>query len=80
MPLSHKVIELIDWSERYPDASALEIATIQSTYCLCGQHKEIGAFICNSQCSLNKPTSDEKLMLEFMTRRRKLAAERNKDQ
>jgi DNA-directed RNA polymerase beta' subunit len=35
-------LELIDWSERYPNESALQIAIRQSTYCLCGKAKEIG--------------------------------------
>lgn len=35
-------MEMIDWSERYPDETALQIALRQSTRCICGNPKEIG--------------------------------------
>jgi hypothetical protein len=39
-------LELIDWSERYPNESSREIAIRQSTLCLCGRGKEIGRKRC----------------------------------
>ncbi len=39
-------LELIDWSERYPEESALQIALRQSTVCTCGKAKEIGHATC----------------------------------
>ena len=42
----HKDLEFIDWSERYPEESSLQIAVRESTYCLCGKRKEIGEQNC----------------------------------
>lgn len=39
-------LELIDWSERYPQESSLQIAVRQSTVCTCGKNKEIGQATC----------------------------------
>jgi|SRR5882757_50500 len=39
-------LQLIDWSERYPEESALEIAIRQSTVCPCGKPKQIGEPTC----------------------------------
>ena len=39
-------IEMIDWTEHYPNESPLEIAIRQSTYCPCGKPKEIGQANC----------------------------------
>jgi hypothetical protein len=52
-----KPIELIDWSEQYPNESSLQIAVRQSTYCLCGKQKEIGEANCGADYHL---VSDEK--------------------
>lgn len=38
--------ELVDWSERHPKENARTIAIRQSTRCLCGGCKEIGAMTC----------------------------------
>lgn len=36
-------VELIDWSERYPQLSSLELCYLESTVChMCGGQKEIG--------------------------------------
>jgi hypothetical protein len=40
-------LEMIDWSERFPQASSRDIAIRQSTICLCGKCKEIGVMQCN---------------------------------
>ena len=39
-------LDLIDWAERYPNETALEIAVRQSTVCPCGKPKDIGAKTC----------------------------------
>ncbi len=47
-----KPLELIDWSERFPNESSLQIAIRQSTFCRCGKPKEIGeprCVACNTQ-------------------------------
>src|SRR5205809_158525 len=41
-----ETLELIDWSEKFPNESSLQIAIRQSTYCLCGKQKEIGQPTC----------------------------------
>jgi hypothetical protein len=40
-------MELIDWSERYPEATSRQLAVIESTYCPCGNPKQIGQRSCN---------------------------------
>lgn len=50
MTSQHQKLELIDWSERIPQASSRDIAIIQSTRCLCGACKEIGMFSCSADC------------------------------
>jgi len=39
-------LELIDWSERYPNETQAQIGARQSTYCFCGNKKEIGPIDC----------------------------------
>jgi hypothetical protein len=41
-----RLLELIDWSERFPNESSWEIAIRQSTLCLCGRQKQIGNRYC----------------------------------
>jgi hypothetical protein len=43
-------LELIDWSERFPQESSFQIAVRQSTVCLCGQQKNIGDKSCGQAC------------------------------
>ncbi len=45
-----ETIRLIDWSERFPQESSLQIAVRQSTVCLCGQQKNIGDKSCVEAC------------------------------
>ena len=45
-------IQLIDWSERFPEETARQIAVRQSTVCLCGKPKEIGATDCGCDYAL----------------------------
>lgn len=46
--------ELIDWSERCPNESSLEIAFRQSTVCRCGGAKEIGVMRCKVCEAINR--------------------------
>lgn len=39
-------LELIDWSERYPNETQAQIGQRQSTVCGCGKPKEIGEADC----------------------------------
>ncbi len=39
-------MELTDYSKKYPNKSSIEIAKIQSTFCICGNAKEIGEETC----------------------------------
>ncbi len=41
-----ETLELIDWSEKFPNESSLQIAIRQSTFCPCGKQKEIGNKTC----------------------------------
>jgi hypothetical protein len=41
-----KELQLIDWAERFPTESSLQIAIRQSTICTCGSPKVIGEPIC----------------------------------
>lgn len=44
--MTRKPLELIDWSEQYPNESQAQIGQRQSTYCPCGKTKEIGEADC----------------------------------
>ncbi len=50
--VSVETIELVDWSERFPHETALEIAVRQSTFCLCGKSKNIGQSSCGCKAGL----------------------------
>lgn len=39
-------LELIDWSERFPNETPFQLAIRESTFCLCGKAKEIGQSNC----------------------------------
>ena len=43
-------IDLIDWSKKYPNESNQETCQRQSTYCPCGNTKEIGKMQCVNHC------------------------------
>jgi hypothetical protein len=43
-----KPLEMIDWSDRFPNEDSRTIAFRQSTLCLCGKPKEIGVMKCGS--------------------------------
>lgn len=49
--LADKDLEFIDWSERFPRETALQIAVRQSTFCLCGKSKDIGQASCGCKDS-----------------------------
>lgn len=49
-------LELIDWTEQFPNETPLEIAIRQSTFCPCGKTKEIGERTCGG--SHAEATSD----------------------
>jgi hypothetical protein len=41
-------LEFIDWQERYPNESSLQLIVRQSTFCPCGRAKEIGEPNCGA--------------------------------
>jgi hypothetical protein len=49
--------QLIDWSEQCSDETPLQVTVRQSTVCLCGKRKEIGAPSCG--CGTLAPKTTE---------------------
>ena len=45
---TNRELELIDWSERHPEESSVQIAIRQSTFCPCGRAKQIGEPNCGA--------------------------------
>lgn len=47
-----KTVEFVDWAERFPEESAVQIAVRQSTFCLCGKPKDIGQSSCGCKAGI----------------------------
>lgn len=52
-------LELIDWSERYPNETQAQIGQRQSTICGCGKAKEIGEASCGCGIEAFDPWKSE---------------------
>jgi hypothetical protein len=52
-------MELIDWSERYPEETQAQIGQRQSTYCPCGKSKQIGQPDCGCGTKPFDPWSNQ---------------------
>lgn len=59
-------MELIDWSERYPELTPFQLAVLESTYCLCGKPKPIGQNNCG--CGRIAPLTPQDLAESDMER------------
>ena len=67
--MTYTKLEMIDWSERYPNEIGPKLCLRESTYCYCGKPKQIGIADCGcgvTDTISQKPLTDGQ-MPEFET-------------